>query len=77
MLRILAVVLAGYEIFAFVKRDISNYMTLQTHFVFIDYEEPLLLVLADYLEIMGLFIFVGHYLPVAIRSLGKKQARKI
>lgn len=76
VLRILAFAVAGYGVFAFLNRDIGSYMTLQTQFVFFDYEEPLLLLLADYLAIMGLFIFVGHYLATAIRGLGKKQVRE-
>lgn len=77
VLRILAFVVAGYGAFAFLNRDIGSYMTLQTQFVFFDYEEPLLLFLVDYLAMMGLFICVGYYLTSAIREFGKKQARKM
>lgn len=76
VLRILAFIMAGYGVVAFVNRDIGSYMTLRTQFVFFDYEEPLFLLLVDYLAIMGLFVFVGHYLATALRGLGKKQARK-
>lgn len=76
VLRILAFIMAGYGVVAFVNRDIGSYMTLRTQFVFFDYEEPLFLLLVDYLAIMGLFVFVGHYLATALRGLVKKQARK-
>ena len=76
VLRILASIVAGYGVVAFVNRDIGSYMTLRTQFAFFDYEEPLLLLLADYLAIMGLFVFMGHYVATALRSLGKKQSRK-
>lgn len=76
VLRTFAFIVAGYGVLAFLNRDIGSYMTLQTQFVFFDYEEPLLLLLADYLAIMGLFVFVGHYLAVAIRGLGKKRVRE-
>lgn len=76
VLRILAFLVAGYGVVAFVNRDIGSYMTLRTQFVFFDYEEPLFLLLADYLAIMGLFVFMGHYVATALRGLGKKQARK-
>lgn len=75
-LRILAFMVAGYGVFAFLRRNIVSYMTLQTQFVFFDYEEPLFLLLADYLAIMGLFVFMGHYVATALRGLGKKQSRK-
>lgn len=76
VLRILAFVVAGYGVWAFLNRDIGSYMTLRTQFVFFNYEEPLFLLLADYLAIMGLFVFVGHYIATAIRGLGEKRARK-
>lgn len=76
VLRVLAFLVAGYGVFAFLRRNIVSYMTLQTQFVFFDYEEPLFLLLADYLAIMGLFVFMGHYVATALRGLGKKQSRK-
>ena len=76
VLRILAFIVAGYGVVAFMNRDIGSYMTLRTQFAFFDYEEPLFLLLADYLAIMGLFVFMGHYVVTALRSLGKKQSRK-
>lgn len=75
-LRILVFMVTGYGVFAFLRRDIVSYMTLQTQFVFFNYEEPLFLLLADYLAIMGLFVFMGHYVATALRGLGKKQSRK-
>lgn len=33
--RILALIMAGYGIYAFVKRDIGDYMMLRSHFVFL------------------------------------------
>ena len=47
VLRILAFIVAGYGVVAFVNRDIGSYMTLRTQFAFFDYEEPLLLLLVD------------------------------
>ena len=47
VLRILAFIVAGYGVVAFVNRDIGSYMTLWTQFVFFDYEELLFLLLAD------------------------------
>ena len=69
--RVAVVLLAAYGIYAFIKRDIGSYMTLQTHFRFLDYEEPRAFFLFDYLAIMSVFIFVGHYLVSAIRKAKK------
>lgn len=71
MLRGAGVLIAAYGIYAFVKRDIGTYMLMQSHFVFFDYEEPLIFFLADYIAAMGLFVWVGHYLAKGIKQLQK------
>lgn len=73
MLRIAAAVVAVYGMYAFVKRDIGNYMLLKVHFVFFDYDEPLFFFLLDYVAVMGLFLFIGHYLSVFLRQHGRKK----
>ena len=73
ILRIVAAVVAVYGIYAFVKRDIGNYMLLKVHFVFFDYDEPLFFFMLDYMAVMGLFIFMGHYLAVFLRQNVKEK----
>ena len=73
MLRIAVAVVATYGMYAFVKRDIGNYMLLKVHFVFFDYDEPLFFFLLDYIAIMSLFIFVGHYLAAFLRQHSRKK----
>ena len=72
ILRIAAAVVAVYGMYAFVKRDIGNYMLLKVHFVYFDYNEPLFFFLLDYVAVMGLFIFIGHYLAAFLRQHGRK-----
>lgn len=72
--RILAIIIAIYGIWAFIKRDIGIYMLLQSHFVFFDYEEMFISFLLDYVAIMELFAVIGYrmkslYLYVAM-SIG-------
>lgn len=55
------------------KRDIGNYTLLKIHFVFFDYDEPLFFFLLDYIAVMGLFVFIGHYLAVFLRQHGRKK----
>lgn len=57
--RTAAMAVAVYGAYAFVKRGIADYMLMRVHFVFFDYEEPVLLFLLDYLAAMGLFVFIG------------------
>ena len=73
ILRIIAIAVAFYGVYAFVKRDIWDYMLLRVHFVFFDYDEPLFFFLLDYIAVMSLFIFVGHYLAVFLRRYGRKK----
>lgn len=74
--RILALVVAGYGIYAFIKRDIGDYMLLRSHFVFFDYGEPLVFFYLDYVAVMGLFIFIGHYVCAGIRTIGSGRKSK-
>lgn len=76
VLRILAALIAGYGIYAFVSRQLPTYMFLQNQFVFFDYEEPLIFFLADYFAIMALFAGVGYYTAKILRSPSAKKARK-
>ena len=71
--RAVGALIAGYGVFAFIKRDIGSYMLLQNQFVFFDFGEPLILFLLDYIAVMGLFVFIGHYLAKAVQAVGKKQ----
>lgn len=77
LLRVLAVLVAAYGAVCFVRRDIGSYMTLQTQFVFFDYGEPFVFLFADYLAIMGLFVFLGHCLTSAIRRISGGKRKKV
>ncbi|MDO4544540.1 MAG: DUF4405 domain-containing protein [Bacillota bacterium] len=53
--------IASYGIFVFFKRDFPTYMFLQSEFVFMDYSEPPALFYLDYLALVLLWAFAGHY----------------
>ncbi|MDF2633052.1 MAG: rane protein [Caproiciproducens sp.] len=76
LLRCVTGLIAGYGIYAFVKREIGSYMFLQNQFVIFDFEETLVFFFMDYLAIMGLFICVGHYLSVGLRKWKAVKSRK-
>ena len=67
--RIAGFLIAGYGAYAFVKREIGSYMFLRSQFVFFDFGEPLIFFLLDYIAVMGLFVFIGHYLAEGFREL--------
>ena len=69
MLRIIAIITASYGIYAFIKREIPDYMFMKIQFVFFNFEELLLLFILDYLAVMGLFVFIGHYASTIIKKI--------
>ncbi len=71
-LRSMAVMISAYGAYAFVKRDFGNYMLLQYHFVFFDFEESVARFLMDYAAIMGLFVCAGYYFAAMLIQKGKK-----
>lgn len=73
LFRVTGAFIAGYGIYAFEKRDIWRYMTLKNHFVFFDFEEPVIFFLMDYVAIMGLLIWIGYYLPKGIKCVLQRR----
>lgn len=72
VVRAFGLLIAGYGVYAFIKREIGSYMLLKSQFVFFDFDEPLVMFLLDYIAVMGLFVFIGHYLVEAVRRVGGK-----
>ena len=71
--RVLGLMIAAYGAYAFFKREIGAYMTLQNMFVFFDFDEPLIFFLLDYSAVMGLFVCIGHYLAMAARKIKRSS----
>ena len=57
-----SVLLCGYGISAFIKRQLGTYMLLKSTFVFFDFSEPLALFLLDHAAIMAMIACLGHYM---------------
>lgn len=75
ILRIVAVLIAGYGLYAFLKNQFLSYMFLTSTFVFFDFERPVLLFFAEYIAIMGLFIFLAHYVSKGVQRLTGKRKK--
>lgn len=75
ILRILAAAIAVYGIYIFAARDVAGYMFLRIQFVFFDFEEPLIFFLLDYMAVMGLFVFIGHYLAEGLKRCSRKRKK--
>lgn len=75
--RLLGLLFAGYGLFAFFRRDIGNYMLLRYHFVFFDFDEPLVLFLFDYLAVLFLFAALGYALCSAALKMQKNKKQEV
>lgn len=76
IVRVIGILIAGYGVYAFIKRHIGSYMLLKTQFVFFDFDEPIIFFLLDYIAVMALFVFIGHYLTKCLKYLGDKKYSK-
>lgn len=61
--------IAVYGLSVFIRRDFLIYLFLKSEFVFLDYSEPVMLFYLDYLALMGLCIFIGHYIAKLCRKI--------
>ncbi len=67
---IISLFIAAYGVYVFIKRNFLTYMFLRSEFVFLDYEEPKLKFIGDYLALMGLCIFIAHYGAGLVKKTG-------
>ena len=70
----LGFLIASYGLYAFFKREIGSYMLLKTQFAYFDLDEPLTSFLLDYVAVMGLFVFLGHYLAGAAKKISRNTS---
>lgn len=73
LLCLIGMLIAAYGVSVFIKRDFTTYLFLQTEFVFLDYEEAIWSFYFDYICLMGLWVFIGHYLSKRLRKLGSRK----
>lgn len=62
LLFLIGLLIAAYGAFVFIDRDFPTYLFLQSEFVFLDYGEPIWSFYLDYISLMGLWVFLAHYL---------------
>lgn len=73
IVRIIGFMIATYGIYAFHKREIGSYMFLRNQFVFFDFDEPFILFLLDYIAIMGLFVYIGHFIGQGLKWVDREH----
>ncbi|KUO77111.1 MAG: hypothetical protein APF81_10010 [Desulfosporosinus sp. BRH_c37] len=62
VLRWMAILIAAFGVYAFVKNDIASYMLLKIEYAFFDPEQSAMLFFAEYLAMVELFAGVSYYL---------------
>ena len=73
ILRIFTLLLVIYGIHAFIKNKISSYLFLRTQFVFIDFSQPVVWTLMEYLCVSILFMIIGY----GFWQMGSRHTSKI
>ena len=70
--RTLCTGISAYGVYAFIIRQLGDYMLLKTQFVFFNFDEPIVLFLLDYAAMMVLFAMIGYYLSKALVKISGK-----
>ncbi len=73
LLRGITVLVAGYGVYAFIQREIGQYMLLKNEYVFFDFQEPLIFFLADYIAVMVLLVCINHFFSKGMRYVAQKR----
>ena len=73
VLPLIAIIIATYGLYAFIKNDIASYMLLKNMFVFFDPDQPAILFFAEYLAMMMLFACVTYYFSMLLQIYTRKK----
>ncbi len=73
LLFLIGLLIALYGVAVFIKRNFLVYLFLINEFVFLDYEESVVLFYFDYFALMGLCVFASHYLSKLLRMIHRRK----
>ncbi len=68
VLKLVMVIISLCGIYCFIQNNIVSYMFLINEFVFFDFEKNILIVLLEYLSMMGLWINIGYFITNKIKG---------
>lgn len=74
--RFMAIFIAGYGAYCFHKENILSYMFLKQEFVFFDFQQSAVSVFAEYITMMGLWVFISFYTVKGLRKITSQSRRK-
>ena len=69
-------VFACIGLWLFIRNGIPSYLTFRTHFAFLDYDKPAILVFAENLAELFFFVFIGANTVRIIRGVNRQQEKK-
>ncbi len=75
LLHVIVLTIAGYGVYAFIRRDFFTYLFLKSEFVFLDYSEPKILFYTDYSALMGLCIIIACYGSKLLKAKKKNNKK--
>ncbi|MDD3745681.1 MAG: DUF4405 domain-containing protein [Anaerostipes sp.] len=75
LMRFAAICIAGYGAYCFYSAGIVSYMFLKQEFVFFDFEQSAVSVFAEYIAMMGLWVFISLYAIKGLMILTSKKER--
>lgn len=76
LMRFIAIFIAGYGVYCFHKQKIVSYMFLKQEFVFFDFQQSAVSVFAEYITMMGLWVFISFYTVKGLRKITSQSRRK-
>ena len=76
LIRVPPIMIAGYGLYLFIQKNIISYLFLRIQFVFFDFEQSAVSVLAEYIVMMGFWISFGFYVMKGIRKISLLQTKR-
>ncbi len=73
IIRLIAILISGYGVYALMNRRFLSYITLSIQFAFFDYKEPVFLYELDLFAMTALMVFVGYYAQKILIQLNKRK----
>ncbi len=72
---IVGMLIVAYGLYVFVHRELLSYMLARRMYVFLDYDESIILFYLDYVAMASLFGFVAHRIPGLLRKAAESGAK--
>lgn len=77
IMRFITAAIAVYGAICFIKADIFSYMFIKNEFAFFDFEKSAVLVFTEYIAMMGMWVFIGHYMARVLGKLGSAKDKEM